>query len=221
MHVRQFKVFMAPDIGDHINKTLLSGMIGQGGMVDLFESLLSSKLNTKNILTVNSGTSALQLALHLLNSPGKQVFTTPLTCFATTAAIINSGMKPFWIDVDPGTCNMDLNELEAQIEIHKPAAIMVVHYAGYPVNLRRLHKIAGDTPVIEDCAHAIGAYVPEGHVGTLFGNYGCFSFQGIKTLTTGDGGAIVLHLRNINELRNFAGLALIGLSQDQGKISMK
>ena len=217
MEVRQFRVFMSPDAGKRVEQTLLSGYIGQGKIVDEFEKQLVKWFNSNpHVLTVNSGTSALQLALHYIRGGSIDekpvVFTTPLTCLATTAAIVNSGMQPYWIDVDPNTCNFDLDDLERQLKKVDPVAILAVHYAGYPVDLERLSKIARYIPVVEDCAHALGSYTPHGHVGTLYGNFGCFSFQAIKTLTTGDGGALVLPTESL--YHKFKKLRWFGLDRN-------
>lgn len=191
MKIPLFKVFMAPDIGKSISKLLESGYVGQGAVVDQFESDLQSFLNCDNLLTLNSCTSALTLALHLIKT-GSEVLTTPLTCFATTAAILNNGLKPKWVDVDPSTCNMDLNDLETKLS-RKTKIVMVVHFAGNPVDMDRLDRILdkceykyGYKPlVIEDCAHSFGSTVNSN-------NIACYSFQAIKILTTVDGGAIRL-----------------------------
>jgi dTDP-4-amino-4,6-dideoxygalactose transaminase len=193
MEVKQFGVSMSPHAGDMLCQTLYSGYIGQGPVVAEFEQSLSKWLGGSPLLAVNSGTAALHLAVHVTPRKSGIVFTTPLTCFATTAAILTAGRQPFWIDISPHDCNIDLACLKESLTTHQPDAIVVVHYAGYPVNTLKLRQIAGDIPVIEDCAHAMGSSIGGRYVGNGdYGNIGCFSFQAIKTLTTGDGGGLVL-----------------------------
>lgn len=200
-----FKVFMSEQAANLAAKTLMSGYIGQGKMVEQFEADLTSYTGCKRILAVNSCTSALQLAIHLVKTPDTEVLTTPLTCFATTAAILNNGLRLRWVDVNPYTGNMSLEDLERCLSPNT-RIIVVVHFAGYPVDLDRLDQILtrherqhGHRPwVIEDCAHAFGVTYKNRFIGA-HGNICCFSFQAVKTLTTGDGGAIVLPTEELYE----------------------
>lgn len=196
-----FKVFMAPDVGDPVTDTLLSGYVGQGPKVEAFEQLLATYLANPHVVAVNSGTSGLHLALHQLKlrDPNRdEVLTVPLTCTATNFAIVANGLKIKWVDIDPKTCNVDLADLRRKMS-DRTLAIMVVHWGGYPVDLDELFQIrwtafstAGlkPPPVIEDCAHAFGAEYKGERVGCCSDNICVFSFQAIKHLTTGDGGAI-------------------------------
>lgn len=226
MEVRQFKVFMAPDAGAKVSKTLASGFVGEGPRVKEFEKALGDYLGVKNVVSVNSGTSALYLALKMAVKPCYMsgmpaVVTTPLTCFATTASILQAGMYPVWCDVDQNTCNISLSSVKNLIEEDPFDAIIVVHYGGYPVDMQKLDKILGKhvelygfkPVVIEDCAHALGASTPWGMVGNgAFGNYCCMSFQAIKTLTTGDGGALICpQTERAKKLRWF------GFDRDKGR----
>ena len=193
-----FKVFMSEDVSSAVSDTLLSGYIGQGPRVDEFEVALSDYLGTPYLNTLNSGTSALTLAAHMCDlGPDDEVLTTPLTCTATNFAILATGARLRWVDVDPDTCNMCLNDLARKLS-PKTKAIMVVHWGGYPCDLDaikelqiRCQDLYGFYPtVIEDCAHAWGATYKD----KLLGNHGnvcCFSFQAIKHFTTVDGGLLV------------------------------
>lgn len=197
-----FKVAMSDSAPALVEKVLLSGYIGQGQKVDEFEHALATRVRNANVVTVNSATSGLHLALHLLTGgaadDGGEVLTTPMTCTATNWPILANGLRIRWVDVDPATLNVDLDDLARKIS---PAtrAIVLVHWAGYPVDLERLRKVldraeqtCGVRPmVIEDCAHAWGAT----YRGLPLGNHGniaVFSFQAIKHLTCGDGGLLVL-----------------------------
>ena len=97
-----FKVFMPESVMEPLRETLLSGYIGQGPRVEEFESLLSKWYGHPNVLTLNSGTSALQLALRLANvSNGDFVVSTPMSCLATNTAIRAVGAHPIWADINP------------------------------------------------------------------------------------------------------------------------
>lgn len=117
-------------------------------------------------------------------------------CTATNFPILAHGLKIKWVDLDPNTCNVDMQDLRRKIG-PKTLAIMVVHWGGYPCDLAELESIQKQChsmygfvpPVIEDCAHAFGAKYHGKPLGS-HNNYCMFSFQAIKHLTTGDGGLI-------------------------------
>jgi dTDP-4-amino-4,6-dideoxygalactose transaminase/predicted GNAT family N-acyltransferase len=193
-----FKVFMSEDVDQPLLDVLHSGYITQGKKVAEFENELQRFFNYPYILTLNSATSGLTLALRMMNlQPGDEVLSTPLTCTATNWPILANNLKIRWVDVDPKTCNMDLDRLEESINANTKA-IMLVHWAGNPIDLDRLNheidaaeKLYGHRiQVIEDCAHAFGAKYGDKFIGTSHGNYCVFSLQAIKHLTTGDGGLI-------------------------------
>lgn len=194
-----FKVFMADDAGDKVKETLASGMITQASKVREFEERLARYLDHPYVLTLNSATSGLTLALRLLNLPvGSEVLCTPLTCLATNFPVLANGLKIKWVDVDQKTCNMSLDDLERKITT-ETKAVLFVHWGGSPIDMNRMKRICRDIPIIEDCAHAFGArYNREEKVGVT-GNIAVFSFQAIKTLTTGDGGMIVLPNKELYE----------------------
>lgn len=194
-----FKVAMSDSAPAQVEKVLRSGYVGQGPKVEEFERALADRLGNSNVVTVNSATSGLHLALHMVaGGGGGEVLTTPMTCTATNWPILANGLRIRWVDVDPATLNVDLDDLARKIT-PETRAIIVVHWAGYPVDLQRLRKVldraeqvCGVRPmVIEDCAHAWGAT----YHGLPLGNHGnvaVFSFQAIKHLTCGDGGLMVL-----------------------------
>ena len=199
-----FKVFMKENID--ISNVLNSGFITQGKQVEMFESKLKEYFSYPRILTVNSGTSGLTLALRLLNlNIGDEVISTPLTCTATNWPILANGLKIKWADVDLETCNISLQSIREKLS-EKTKAIMVVHWGGYPVDLDELSKIQdeayekyGFRPyIIEDCAHAFGAKYKGKYIGTRE-NICVFSLQAIKHLTCGDGGLIFLPTNELYE----------------------
>ena len=208
-----FKVFMSEDVLKPINEVLMSGQITQGPQVELFETALREYIGNPYILTLNSATAGLTLALRLLKQPDERfnwcgfddendiVLTPALTCFATTASILANGVNIKWLDVDPETANIDLNDLKKKLT-KNTKVIYLVHWGGNPVELDRLRELQeyslqtfGFKPmIVEDCAHAFGAEYNGGKIGGKGseGNICVFSLQAIKHLTTGDGGFITL-----------------------------
>jgi len=187
-----FKVFMPESVMGPLKTTLMSGYIGQGPRVDEFEKALSTRLETPHALTVNSATSGLQLALRLSGvTAGDEVITTAMTCTASNWAILAQGAIPVWADIDETTANIDPRMIEPLIT-PKTKAIMVVHWGGYPADLEEIWFVARKhgLKVIEDAAHAFGSTYRGKHIGTQ-SDFGVFSFQAIKHMTTVDGGLVV------------------------------
>jgi dTDP-4-amino-4,6-dideoxygalactose transaminase len=206
-----FKVFIAPDAGPRAAEVLASGAVTQGPLVDAFERKLAAFLDNPHVLSLNSGTSALHIALHMLKTPdaasrwpglkpGDEVLTTALTCAATNWPILANGLRPRWVDVDAGTANVDVKDLRRKLT-RRTKVIQFVHWGGTPVDLDAIERVReyaekkfGFRPaVIEDAAHAIGAEWNGIRVGAASrGTIAIFSLQAIKHLTTGDGGLLAL-----------------------------
>lgn len=198
-----FGVNMSPQALEDVNATLLSGQIAEGPRVVDFERKIAYHFGLAHrqldVVTVNSGTTAIELALILAGvNPGDEVVTTPMTCTATTTAIVNRGAKPVWADVDPNTGNIDVEDALRRVTV-MTKAVVVVEWAGRRCDVAALfrglttrgRRASGDSglrvSIIEDAAHAF--LMPK----TDLADFRCFSFQAIKHLTTGDGGAIVMH----------------------------
>lgn len=167
--------------------------IGEGPKVARFEDALCEKFGWPYVVALNSGTAALHLALVMAGvGPGDEVITTAMTCTATNMPILQQFATPVFADIQMGTGNIDPADIEHRITEHT-RAIMVVHWAGYPCDMDEITSIAHmhRLPVIEDGAHALGASYHKRSIGTI-SPYTMFSFQAIKQLTTGDGGALVL-----------------------------
>lgn len=211
-----FQVAMADQARRMVGDVVASGWVGEGPKVAEFEDRLREQLVTPHLVTVNSATSGLHLALHMTAGAGRpertdepegvgEVLTTAMTCTATNWPILANGLRIRWVDVDPTTLNIDLDDLAAKIT---PAtrAIVVVHWAGAPIDLDRLSEILDEAEtrfgfrpiVIEDCAHAWGSTYDGKPLGN-HGNIAVYSFQAIKHLTTGDGGAIVFPTAELAE----------------------
>src|SRR3989338_2866502 len=188
-----FKVFIPPkeDLMESLERVIYSGYIGQGKKVEEFEAVLSNFIGNKYCLTLNTCTSAIQLALRLAGATdGAEVITTAMTCTATNEPILAERAKIVWADINSETGNIDAQSIKEKITA-KTKAIVVVHWGGNPVDLDAINGLAKerDLAVIEDAAHAFGAE----YNGVKIGNHSdfvCFSFQAIKHITTIDGGAL-------------------------------
>jgi perosamine synthetase len=187
-----FKVHMPKTTHKKLAETIYSGFIGQGPKVEQFEKKLKTFFKNKNILTLNSGTSAIQLALRLCKvTHNDEVITTPMTCTATNMPLLAMGAKIVWADVDPITGLIDPVSIEKKIT-KKTKAIIMVHFGGIPCKIDEINKIAKKykIKVIEDAAHALGSK----YKNKLIGNHSdfvTFSLQAIKHITTGDGGILI------------------------------
>jgi dTDP-4-amino-4,6-dideoxygalactose transaminase len=184
---------LKPEIDEAINRVLESTQFVLGPEVVSFEERFASYCNVAHCKAVNSGTSALHLALLAAGvGAGDEVITVPMTFVATTAAILYSGARPVFVDVDPDTWTMDPRLIEAAIT-PRTKAILPVHLHGLMADMdailaiARRHKLI----VIEDAAQAHGAEYKGRRAGSI-GNLGCFSFYPGKNLGAyGEGGAVV------------------------------
>lgn len=174
-----------------LQEVLYSGYIAQGTVVDEFEDKFSKYIGNKFSLSVNSGTAALHIALILAGvKSGDEVISTPVTAEPTNTAILQTGAKIVWADIDYKTGNICPKDVISKIS-SKTKAIMIVHYAGIPVDIKSFQEIEkkyGIT-IIDDAAHALGAKFENEKVGNHF-KFTTFSFQAIKHMTTIDGGMI-------------------------------
>lgn len=174
-----------------LEKVLYSGYVAQGEQVELFEKAFKNYIGSGYSLTVNSGTAALHIALILAGvKQGDEVISTALTAEPTNVAIKMAGAKIRYADIDYVSGNIDPSSIEANINKFTKA-IMVVDYAGIPVDVKRIQQISEKykIPVIHDAAHALGAKFNGLKTGNHF-PYTVFSFQAIKHLTTIDGGIL-------------------------------
>lgn len=187
-----FAVFMSYDVDEPLLEVLHSGYIGQGAKVEELEAYLAKLFGNRNILTLNSGTSALHLALRLAGvESGDEVISTAMTCTATNMPILANGGKIVWADIDPTSGLIDPLDVERKIT-SRTKAIMCVDWGGTPCDLDALMAIGAKygVPVIEDAAHAMGATYKGRKIGTI-ADYTCFSLQAIKHVTSVDGGVLL------------------------------
>lgn len=184
-----------------VDEVLCTTFISAGKRVDEFEDKLKPWIG--NAVTVNSGTAALHLALESAGiGKGDEVILPPQTFIASGLAILFTGAKPIFADIKYGDGNIEPESIKSKIT-SKTKAIMVVHWGGNPCDMDEIQAIAKehDLVIIEDAAHAFGATYKGQSIGTI-SDYTCFSFQAIKHLTTGDGGAVcALNDDNIKRLK--------------------
>lgn len=174
-----------------LEAALYSGMIAEGEHVYKFEEEFSEKFGLTRAIAMSSGTAALHASLVLAGvNPGDEVITTSMTAEPTNVVIMQVGAIPVFADVDIDSGNLSPESIESKIT-EKTKAIIVVHYAGIPVRLKEIAKLSRQhgIPLIEDCAHALGAKYEGQGIG-CWGDFSIFSFQAIKHMTTVDGGIL-------------------------------
>jgi dTDP-4-amino-4,6-dideoxygalactose transaminase len=195
---QQTKIFYQ-EIMHAINRVINSGRFLCGSEAELFERAFAQYCGVQYCVAVDSGTSALELALRIFKvGSGSEVIAPALTFVATVSAIVRSGAKPVLVDVEPDTLNIDPEEIERMIT-PKTAALIPVHLYGMPANMDAIKSIATkhDLVVIEDAAQAHGATYKGKFAGAL-AHMGCFSFYPAKNLGAfGDAGAITTDSRLI------------------------
>jgi dTDP-4-amino-4,6-dideoxygalactose transaminase len=180
-----------------VAEVLKSGWLSMGPKTAEFEQRFKEFLGIKHAFAVANGTAALHLACEAIGlKAGDEVLCPALTFVASANAILYTGARPVFIDINgPHDLNLSVADAAAKIT-ERTRAIMVVHYGGYPCDMDRVRELAKghNLQIIEDCAHAPGAiYLSQSgpqKAGTL-GDVGCFSFFANKNMTTGEGGMVV------------------------------
>lgn len=183
-----------------IREVLTSGVLVNGKHLKMFENQLKSMAKTKYALAVNSGGTALELALLSLNIKNKEVILPSQTFIATSNAIIRAGGIPVFADIDFNTNCLDPNEVKRLIS-DKTVGVVFVHMFGLiPPSILEIKKLCSKRGLflLEDAAHAHGASI-NGNMAGSIGDVGCFSFFATKVVTTGEGGAITTNKKNIFE----------------------
>jgi dTDP-4-amino-4,6-dideoxygalactose transaminase len=198
-----------PEIDAAIARVLDSGQFVLGSEVAGFEQDFAAYCGTADCIALNSGTSALHLALLAAGvGPGDEVITVPFTFVASVAAVIYTGARPVLVDIDPRSFNLDPAAIEAAIT-PRTKAILPVHLYGQPADMDPIMEIARrhGLIVIEDAAQAHGAKYKGRPVGSI-GDIACFSFYPGKNLGAyGEGGAVTTsnpeYARTVRMLRDW------------------
>lgn len=188
--------YARPSIGDaeiaEVEACLRSGWLSTGPRALRFEEELARHLGVRHALGASSGTAALHLAVLAAGiGAGDEVITTPMTWVSTANVVLHAGARPVFVDVEPGTLNIDPARV-AEAVTPRTRALLPVHFAGQPCDQDALRALADAhrLALIEDAAHALGATHRGRPIGT-FGDATMFSFHPAKNLTTGEGGALV------------------------------
>lgn len=209
--LRLFRPYTNADgMQDSVARACASAYLGEGPRVIEFETALRAHLHAEYVLAVNSGTAALWLALWMLAQRGyRHVITTPLCCLASTETLLHLGLEPVWADVDYNTGNIDPGSVEDRLNTVGPCPILSVDWGGTPCDYDTLTRLAGtwNVPLVRDAAHYFGPLHP-------LVDFTCLSFQAIKHLTTGDGGALVC--RDPAAYKRAKAARWFGLNRDDG-----
>jgi len=194
MYMRLSRSIVGEAEAEAVRRVLVEdGYLGMGEEVRLFEEELAAYLSRApdQVMAVNSGTAALHLAVQAVVEPGCEVLVPSLTFVASFQAISGAGCVPVPCDAREDSATIDLEDAATRITPYT-RAIMPVHYASNPVGLDAIYEFARrySLRVIEDAAHAFGCRHKGRRVGS-FGDVICFSFDGIKNITCGEGGCVV------------------------------
>jgi perosamine synthetase len=186
-----------------INKVLESNFwaSGSGGVnVKKFEEKFSKYVNSKSSVAVNSGTSALNLALSMYDIKNKEVILPSLSFVATANAVVENGGIPKFVDIDEKTLCIDPIKILESIS-NKTKVILPVHFAGFSSDLTEISKICKKNKIelIEDAAHSSGASYKNRKIGS-HGNLVCFSFHPVKNLAMPTGGLISINSKNYKKI---------------------
>lgn len=204
---------MADEAPRYVQKVLDSLYIGDGPRVKEFEQEFASLVDAKEVkpLMVNSCTSALSLAYHLLNlGPGDSVISTPYSCAATNIPLLHRGVKVVWADVDKYTGLINILDVANKID-STTKAIVSVDWVGQVSDYELLREIG--IPIVEDAAHALCATYRGQQITRGCGNYVAWSFQAIKHLSTSDGGCLLVPPEQYERAKK---LRWFGLDRDKG-----
>jgi perosamine synthetase len=196
-----------------VKKVFESGWLGLGAQVLEFEQEIQKFLGAKHVVCTNTGTTAIHLALDALGiKKGDEVLVPAFTYVATIQAITATGATPVFCDIGADDLNIDLNYAKKKIT-KKTKAILPVHYRGFPCDMNGISALAEkhDLVVIEDAAHAFGSKYTGKMIGS-FGDITCFSFDPIKNITCGEGGALAFQDSSL--LERIQQKRILGIDKD-------
>lgn len=192
---------------DSVVSVLKSDWLTTGPKVPEFEKAIANYIDSRYAVVVNSGTSALDIAVQVLDLPKKtEVVTTPFSFAATCNSLLYHNLTPIFADIERESRNIDPDQIRKKIT-PRTKAIIFVDYAGQPCRIEEIREIADefDLRLIEDACHAFGASYRGKKIGS-FADMTVFSFHPVKPITTGEGGAIVTnnedYAKKLRLLRN-------------------
>lgn len=216
MNIRLFKPSFGQEELKAVKEAFDRSWVGLGPKVSEFEAAWEAFTGAKMAVGLNSATAALHLALTVFGfSPGKKVLVPSLTFSSTASAILYNRLLPIFVDSDPVTLGISLEDLERKYD-KDCVAVMPVHYAGHPVSIEKLITWAREKElkVIEDCAHTAGGMYKGKMLGT-WGDIGCYSFEEKKLMTTGDGGMMVTNDPDL--FKDVKAMRWVGIDKDNWK----
>lgn len=181
-----------------VSKVLKSKILVHGQHTVIFENLFKKFTKSKYAIAVSSCTAGMHLFYHSVGiGKGDEVIVPAQTHLATAHAVELTGAKAIFVDSSLDTGNIDIDKIESKIT-KKTKAICVVHYLGFPVDVRKIKNLAKkyNLYIVEDCALALGAQYYNKHVGTI-GDVGIFSFYPVKHITTAEGGMVILNNKKL------------------------
>ena len=189
-----------------VSEALATGFLVQGRRVEAFETVLAERIGVDEAVALSSGTAALHLSLLALGvGPGDRVAVPAYSFIASANVVEICGATPVFLDIEAETFALDPARLADALRRYRLRAILPVHPFGHLADMPAIREAAGDIPVVEDGAAALGAML-NGKPGGTWGTLGCFSFHPRKAITTGEGGAVTTNdqglARRIRALRN-------------------
>ena len=209
----------APSIGNdtknHLEHALDMGWLGMGALTKEFEERIATFLNLKDrfVVTTNTGTSALHIALRAAGiGPGDEVITPSFNYVSDHQAIKMTGANVVMCDIQDDNLGIDCEKAEKLIS-EKTKAVIPLHFAGIPCEQKKVFDMAQkyDLRVIEDAMHAFGTTINNKKIGS-YGDITCFSFDPVKIVTSIDGGCVIVN--NEEEFQNLQKLRLLGVDKD-------
>jgi dTDP-4-amino-4,6-dideoxygalactose transaminase len=216
MAMRLSKSVLGPDEQEAVRRILANEFLGTGPETQAFEQELAEYIGNTHVVCVNTGTAALQLALQACGiTVGDEVLAPSLTFLSTFQAISATGARPVACEVKASTGLLDLDDAARRLT-PRTRAIMPVHYASAVGDLDAIYDFAraSGLRVLEDAAHAFGCTYEGKRIGS-FGDVACFSFDGIKNITSGEGGAV--STRDPLVLQKIQDARLLGVERDSEK----
>jgi dTDP-4-amino-4,6-dideoxygalactose transaminase len=202
--IKLFEPHVSEEESNAAKEVILSHNWASGaglGKVKEFEDRFNSFIGSKEVVSVNSGTAALHLALGSSDIKGGTVLLPSLSFVSTAHAVLYNNARPIFVDINPDTLCMDIRDLESKLD-SKCVAIVPVHFGGMSCEMDRLLKISMDNKVklIDDAAHICGGKYNGKRIGCI-GDMTCFSFHPVKNLAMPTGGAISINMENSKNIK--------------------
>ena len=197
---------------EYLKEVIDSGWWGLGPKTKEFEEKFAKYIGANFAVGLNSATAALDLAFKCIDVKDKEVITTSMTFVSTNHAILYNEGIPVFCDIESDNLNINADKIEFLIT-KKTKAIIVVHFGGYACDMDKIMSLARkyNLYVVEDCAHACGGKYKDKMLGSM-GDFGVFSFQAVKNLSTGDGGMLVTN--NKEWFERLRKLRWVGITKD-------